>query len=85
MDIQRSVEEAGAGAAGTVFLECLDARVDHALVPGEAGVCVGAEHHNLVAVHGNLRTLLAGNLAEIRVNSLFHHLLGKVIFGQSGV
>ena len=85
MDIQGSVEETGSGAAAAVFLQRLDAGVDDSFVSGESGVCVGTEHHNLVTVHGHLGSLFAGYLAEIRIDILFHHLLGKIIFGQSGV
>ena len=85
MDIQGSVEETGSGAAAAVFLQRLDAGVDDSFVSGKSGVCVGTEHHNLVTVHGHLGSLFAGYLAEIRIDILFHHLLGKIIFGQSGV
>ena len=83
--IQRTVEETGAGAAGTVFLEGLDARVDNAVVSGESGIGVGAEHEDLLSVHGYFGSLFAGNLTEIRVDALLHHFLREVIFGQSGV
>ena len=50
----------------------LDAGVDHALVTGETGVGVRAEHHDLVTVHGHFGSLFAGYLAEIRVDTLLH-------------
>ena len=85
MQVQGSVEEAGTGTAGTIFLEGFNAGIDYTLVSGEAGIGVGAEHENLLAVHGHFGALLAGNLAEIGIKTLLHHFLGKVIFGQSGV
>ena len=85
MNVQRAVQEAGAGAAGTVFFEGFDAGVDHAVVSGEAGIGVGTEHHDLVTVHGHFGSLFAGYLPEIGINALFHHFLREVIFGQPGV
>ena len=85
VEVQRSVEETGAGAAGTVFLEGLDAGIDDTLVSGEPGIGVGTEHEDLLSVHGYFGSLFAGNLTEIRVDALLHHFLGEVIFGQSGV
>ena len=82
VNVQGAVQETGAGATRAVFLERLDTGVDDALVTGKTCICVGTKHHNLVTVHGHLGSLFACNLAEIRINTLFHHFLRKVIFGQ---
>ena len=85
VNVQRAIQETGAGATGTVFFQGFDAGVDDAFVTGEAGIGVGTEHEDLLTVHGNFGALFAGDLAEIRVNSSFLHLLRKVILGQSRV
>ena len=85
VDVQGAVEETGAGATGTVFLEGFDAGIDDAFVAGKACICVGAEHHDLVTIHGDLSSLFGCNLAEVGINALLNHFLGKVIFCQSGV
>ena len=82
VDVQGAVQETGAGAAGTILLEGLDARLDDALVAGEAGVGVGTEHQDLVALHFDFRALFALDFTEIGVDPFLYHFLRQVVLRQ---
>ena len=85
VNIQRSVQKAGTGTSGAIFLEGFDTGVDDAFVSGKARICIGTEHEDLLPVHGYFGALFAGYLAEIGVDALFLHFLRKVILGQARV
>ncbi len=76
MQLQRSVEEAGAGTARAVFLERFDAGFDDLGVHGEPEVVVGAEHYAALAFHYDFRVLLGLQGVEIRIYAEFPQLGG---------
>ena len=82
MDVQGAVQETGAGAAGTVLFEGLDARLDDAVVAGEACIGVGTEHEDLVSFHLHFRALFALYFSKIGVDPLLNHFLRQVLLGQ---
>jgi len=80
VNVERAVEETAARTARAILLQCLLARLDDAVVAGEAGVGIAAEHQNLMAAHSHFRTLLACNFSEIGVNAGLHILLRQTVF-----
>ena len=85
MDIEGSVQEARAGATGTILFHGFNTGVDDAVIPGQARIGIGSEHQDVVSLHFDFGALLALNFAEIGVNPLFLHLLRQVILGESFV
>ena len=83
MDVKRTIEETGTGTSGTVLAQGFHSGLDDALVAGKARVCVGTEHEDFVAVHFDLGSLLAYNLAEIGINPFLHHSLRQIVLCQS--
>ena len=59
VEVKRSVEEGGSGAAGTVFLCGLNGGLLDALVIDQSRIAVGSEHEHLLAVHQHLGVLFA--------------------------
>ena len=67
MQLERSVEEAGAGAAGAKLLIGPDTRLDDLRAGREAQIVVGAEHDAALALHHDLDILPGFERMEIRV------------------
>ena len=77
MHLQRAVEEAGAGAAGAVPLQRLDAGLHHHGVGGQAQIVVGAQHDAALALHHHLHVLTGLEGVEIGVDALLLQLTGQ--------
>ena len=77
MHLQRAVEEPGAGAAGAVLLQCLDARLHHHRIGGQAQIVVGAQHDAALALHHHLHVLPGLECVEVGVHPLLLQLTGQ--------
>ena len=73
MQLQRSVEKAGAGAARAVLFERFHAGFDDLLVDGQTQIIVGAEHDAALALHDDLRILPRFQRVEVGINTPFPH------------
>ena len=71
VNVEGAVEEAAAGAAGSVFFYCFDGGLLEAGVVGKSEIGVGAEHQDLAAVsHGDDRILTGGNGTVVGIDSV---------------
>ena len=77
MQLQRSVKEPGAGAAGTVFLQRLDACLDDLRMDGQAQIVVGAQHDPALSLHGDLHILAGLQGVEIGIYPFFLQLTSQ--------
>ncbi len=68
MQPQGAVEEAGAGAAGAILLQCVNAGLHNPGIGGQAKVVVGAEHDATLALHDHLDILPGFKGMEIGIN-----------------
>ena len=74
MHFQRAVEEPGAGAAGAVLLQRLDAGLHHHRIGSQAQIVVGAQHDAALALHHDLHVLPGLEGVEIGVYPLLLQL-----------
>ena len=79
MQGQGAVEEPGAGAAGAVLLQRLDAGGDDVRVHREAQVVVAAQHDAALALHDDLGVLAGLQCVEVGIDALFPQLVGQRI------
>ena len=77
MQLQRAVKEPGAGAAGTVFLQRLDASLDDLRMDGQAQIVVGAQHDPALSLHGDLHILAGLQGVEIGIYPFLLQLAGQ--------
>ena len=77
MQLQRSVKEPGAGAAGAVFLQRLDACLDDLRMDGQAQIVVGAQHDPALSLHGDLHILAGLQGVEIGIYPFFLQLTSQ--------
>ena len=77
MQLQRAVEEPGAGTAGAVLLQRLHAGLDNLGVDGQAQIVVGAQHDATLALHDDLGILTGLQSVEVGIHALFLQLAGQ--------
>ena len=71
MHLQGSVEETGAGAAGSVLLQGVNAGLNHLGIGGQTQIIVGAQHDPALSLHLNHRVLPGLQRMKVRINSKF--------------
>ena len=71
VQLQRAVQETGAGAAGAILLQRLKSRSDHIGVGRQAEIVVGPQHDAALALHHDLGVLAGFQRVKIRVDTLF--------------
>ena len=77
VQLQRAVKEPGAGAAGAVLLQRLDASLDDLRMDGQAQIVVGAQHDPALSLHGNLHILAGLQGVEIGIYPFFLQLTSQ--------
>ena len=68
--VQRAVEETGAGAAGAVFFERLDAGFNDRRLGSQTEVVVRAQHDAAFALHDDLDVLAGLERVEVGIDAL---------------
>ena len=79
VEVECAVQEARTGAARAILLHGLDARLDDAVVAGEARVGIRTEHQHMVSAHFNFCSLFAFDGPEIGVHAF------RLVFLRQGV
>ena len=79
MYVERTVEEAASGTSAAIFAHGLHTGFDDAVVAGEGGIGIAAEHDDVVSCHVHFGTLLALDGTEIGVKAFGTH------FGRLGI
>ena len=79
MQVERSVEETAAGTSCAILVGGSLGCIDDALVAGQSGVGIGAEHEHVVAAHDHFCALLACNFPKEGINACLHKFLGLAI------
>ena len=69
--LQRSVEEARAGAARAVLLQRIQSRLKNLRTGGQSEIIVGAEHDPALSLHDDLHVLSGFQRVKIRINAAF--------------
>jgi len=81
VQLQRAVQEAGAGHAGAVAVDGFLGRLAQLGVSGQAQVVVGPDHDHFLALKEGDRSFRVAQRPEIGINPHFHGLLRQREFG----
>ena len=83
VDVECSIKEPRAGAAGPVFADGLDGGLFETGIVGQSQIGIRAEHQHILSIHFHHRVLAGFNGAVIRVYAHGLYFVGQRIFGAN--
>ena len=79
VNVKRTIEETTAGTSRAVLINRSLGCLTNTVITNKSCIGIRAKHQYLVTSHGDLGSLLTGNLAEIGVNTHLHKALRQTI------